>query len=56
MGTFFGAIFVVTGSLLVPIILHALIDLAGGVMAYRLANGGAPDETASDAPLLHPSE
>ena len=30
------------------VILHALIDLAGGVMSYRLACGDRPDQSASE--------
>jgi membrane protease YdiL (CAAX protease family) len=56
LALFFGAIFVVTGSLLIPIVLHAVIDLAGGVVSYRLASGDGPEKTASHPPLLRPSE
>ncbi|MBT8484216.1 MAG: CPBP family intramembrane metalloprotease [Phycisphaerales bacterium] len=49
LALFFGAIFVVTGSLLIPIVLHALVDLAGGVLSYRLASGGQAREHR-DAP------
>jgi membrane protease YdiL (CAAX protease family) len=56
LALFFGAIFVVTGSLLIPILLHAVIDLAGGIMSCRLASDDSREGTASDTPLLHPSE
>ena len=32
----FGAIFVVTGSLLMPIILHIVLDVAGGWAGWQL--------------------
>jgi membrane protease YdiL (CAAX protease family) len=55
LALFFGAIFVVTGSLLIPIILHALVDIAGGIMSYWLAAGDRPEKIASEPPLVRPS-
>ena len=34
----FGGIYVDTGSLLVPIVVHAVIDVAMGILAWRLAH------------------
>lgn len=50
MASIFGAIFVVTGSLLIPIILHAAVDVFAGVLAQKMSReggmGGHPQLTA----------
>jgi hypothetical protein len=43
----FGAIFVITGSLLIPAVLHVIIDVAGGYLAMRIhAEGESAARTA----------
>jgi uncharacterized protein len=37
----FGSLFVVSGSLLIPIILHVLVDVVSGYAAYRMLKDGA---------------
>lgn len=46
LASFFGAILVVTGSLLVPIALHFLVDLVGVLIGLRLLAG--PGQTDDD--------
>jgi membrane protease YdiL (CAAX protease family) len=51
-----GAIFLITGSLLIPIVLHVIIDLFGGGVSIRLSNqagtamAGRPDDAAGAPP------
>jgi membrane protease YdiL (CAAX protease family) len=36
VGLFFGVVYVATGSLLWPIVLHALVDVQGGTLAFKV--------------------
>jgi membrane protease YdiL (CAAX protease family) len=36
----FGALFVLTGSLLLPVVLHILVDVVGGWLSYRVVRRG----------------
>ncbi len=47
MSILWGAIFVVTGSLVIPMVLHTLVDLIGGVLVVRLR----PSDTSTGEPL-----
>jgi membrane protease YdiL (CAAX protease family) len=47
MAVGFGAIFVVSGSLLLPIVLHVAVDLFGGLLGIRLLREGAQQESAT---------
>lgn len=43
-GAFLGALYLLTGSLLVPVVVHALIDLLQGYAAYQVLREEAPVE------------
>ncbi|MEO6835084.1 MAG: type II CAAX endopeptidase family protein [Candidatus Tumulicola sp.] len=44
-GVLFGAIYIATGSLVWPMILHALLDVQGGAIAFRALRSAAPSRT-----------
>ncbi|QIG79111.1 CPBP family intramembrane glutamic endopeptidase [Stakelama tenebrarum] len=48
LGAIFGVIFVTTGSLLLPVLLHALVDVSSMITAY-LALRNRPEATAATA-------
>lgn len=50
VGAFFALLFVATGSLLLPIVLHVLVDRVAGIETMaRPAGGGAPERPAAGA-------
>ena len=54
MGAVFMGLYLLTGSLVAPIVVHATVDLANGLIAYRLLR--RPDMATSSSPDLHGSE
>jgi membrane protease YdiL (CAAX protease family) len=46
MGAVFMAVYLLTGSLVAPIVLHATVDLANGLMAYRVIGSATLVRTA----------
>ena len=50
MGAVFIGVYLLTGSLVAPIVLHATVDLANGLMAYRALQ--RTETAASSSPDL----
>ncbi|MBS0198181.1 MAG: CPBP family intramembrane metalloprotease [Planctomycetes bacterium] len=48
VGAMFGAIYLLSGSLLWPVIGHAAVDLAGGMLVHRLGGGGGREKTGAE--------
>lgn len=53
MGAVFMGVYLLTGSLVAPIVLHATVDLANGLMAYRFFQ--RTETEASSSPDLRGS-
>jgi membrane protease YdiL (CAAX protease family) len=50
VGAFFAGAYLVTGSLVLPMLIHALMDLYSGWMGYRVCTSGAIAPEASPLP------
>ena len=52
-GLIMGVVYLVTGSLLVPMILHAVVDIGGGHSAFLVLNDSpAPEPVPTEVPAL----